>query len=209
MSMGSYGAEYLGHERWLSYVAQINAVRDLRPRSVAEIGVGPRVVGNMVRATYPGSSYTSIDIQAELEPDVCASVTDLPFPDRAFDVTYCCQVLEHLPFDMFGTALAELRRVTDKRVVVSLPDVTPFFFLRFRGSRRFLPWLWRGFDLPNPRPRQHDYATHGQHYWEIGAKDYPVRRILDAMTEQGLVVRDHYRMVERPYWHFFLLDVPQ
>ena len=208
-SESHYGASYLSHERWMSYVHQVTAIADLNPARVAEIGVGPGVVGDMVRTTYPGCDYVSVDIDPTLRPQVCASVVDLPFADASFDATFCCQVLEHLPYDLFRPALAELRRITRCRVVISLPDVSPFFFLRARGSRRLLPGLWNGFSLPSVRQPVHDFAIHGQHHWEIGVRGYPLRCILADIKQAGFTQPQHFRMVERSYWHFFLLDVPQ
>lgn len=201
-----YGAGYLSRERWISYVTQVSAVADLKPKRVAEIGVGPGVVGAMLEATYPGCQYVSVDIDTELGPKVCASVTSLPFAEGSMDAIFCCQVLEHLPFDLFVPALEELGRTTSHRVVISLPNVSPFFFLRARGTRRLLPSLWKGVSLPYPCPVTHDFASHGQHYWEIGKKGYPVSRILEGIGSAGLLLKDHFRMVERPYWHFFILD---
>lgn len=202
-----YGPEYLNRERWMSYVYQVTSVSDLRPSRLLEIGVGPGAVGDMVRATYPACEYTSIDIDPNRSPQVCGSVTALPFVDTSFDAAFCCQVLEHLPYENFVPALRELRRVTRRRLVLSLPDVSPFFFLRARGARRFLPVLWNGISLPSVWPRRHDYAEHGQHYWEIGAHGYPLRRILADLKRAGFHQPRHFRMVERCYWHFFLLDI--
>ena len=202
-----YGSEYLSRERWMSYVYQVTSVSDLRPSRLLEIGVGPGVVGDMVRATYPACDYVSIDIDPIRCPQVCGSVTALPFVDASFDAAFCCQVLEHLPYDTFVPALRELRRITSRRLVLSLPDVSPYFFLRARGSRHLLPALWNGFSLPSVWPPRHDFAEHGQHYWEIGARGYPLRRILTDLNRAGFHKPRHFRMVERSYWHFFLLDI--
>lgn len=204
-----YSETYLSHERWLSYVQQIDSVRDLAPTSVVEVGIGPGVKRMMVEASFPGCRYVGLDIETELNPDIRADVTALPFADRSFDVGFCCQVLEHLPFERFADALGELKRVSRRRVVISLPDVTPFFYLRARppSSRRVLPFLWRGISLPVPFPQRHDIETHGQHYWEIGKKGYSVTRILNEIRSAGSARVRHFRMVERHYWHFFLLDI--
>ena len=127
-SVQHYGGAYLYKERWISFVYQVMTLFDIKPARVAEIGVGPGVVGDMLRATYPGCEYVGIDIDSSLSPAVCAGVDALPFKDRSFDATFCCQVLEHLPFDRFATSISELKRITSKRLVISLPDVTPFFF---------------------------------------------------------------------------------
>ena len=201
-----YGLEYLSRERWLSYVIQVSAIADINPGRVAEIGIGPGVVGPMIEATYANCRYVSVDIDPILRPKICASVTALPFADGAMDAVFCCQVLEHLPYEMFSPALSELGRVAVRRVVISLPDVSPFFFLRMRGLRRIMPGLWKGFSLPNPFPPAHDFTCHGQHHWEIGKKAFPLESILSDIGRTGLVLKDHFRMVERPYWHFFILE---
>jgi len=203
-----YGGRYLSRERWISYVAQLSSVADLRPKSIAPLAGGPGVMGARLEAPSPGRQYVSVDIDPDLKPKVRGSVTALPLADGAIDAVFCCQVLEHLPYEMFVPALLELIRVAKHRVVVSLPDVTPFFYLRFRGSRYIFPYLWKGFSFPHPFPKTHDFAVHGQHFWEIGKRGYPARRVLADMGLPGVVLRDHFRLIERPYWHFFLLDKP-
>ena len=204
-----YGAGYLSHERWISYVHQISALADMAPRSVLEVGVGPGVKATMVAAAFPGCAYVGVDIDAMLASDVRADVRDLPFRDGQFDAAFCCQVLEHIPYEDFLTGLGELKRVTRGRVVISLPDMRPFVYLRARppASRRFLPWLWRGISLPAWPPRTHSFEAHGQHHWEIGTRGYPLRRIVDDIHSLGWVGVDNFRMIERHYWHFFILDV--
>jgi hypothetical protein len=207
-SEGHYGAGYLTHERWLSYVTQVSTVMDIQPKTVVEVGIGPGVVGRMIEATFPGCEYMSVDIDSELSPNICASVTSLPFPDAHFDAVFCCQVLEHLPYDLFVPAILELRRVAARRVVISLPDESLFFFLRARGFRKLLPTLWRGVSFPRPFPVRHDFVSHGQHHWEIGKRGFPIAKILGDILRTGLVLKENFRMVERPYWHFFVLDQP-
>ena len=205
-SVSHYGAEYLTRDRWLSYVEQVSLLKDMIPRRVAEVGIGPGVVGTMIESNYPGCQYFSVDLESSLSPDICASVTALPFQQGALDAIFCCQVLEHIPYNLFVPSLVELSRVVSRRVVISLPDESLFFYLRARGLRRIFPSLWKGISFPRPFPKQHDYDVHGQHFWEIGKRDFPIRRILDDIGVSGLRIKDRFRMVERPYWHFFVLE---
>ncbi len=209
MSGSRYGPDYLSHERWVSYVHQISALGDIAPRSVLEVGVGPGVKASMVDATFPGCTYLGVDIGGTLAPDVRADVRSLPFDDRRFDAAFCCQVLEHIPYEDFLTGLGELKRMTRRRVVISLPDVRPFLYLRARppASRRYLPWLWRGISLPSLLPRPHRLEEHGQHHWEIGKNGYPLRRVVKDIRSLQWHNMRHFRMIERHYWHFFVLDI--
>jgi 2-polyprenyl-3-methyl-5-hydroxy-6-metoxy-1,4-benzoquinol methylase len=52
------------------------------------------------------------------------SVYELPFPDGAFDLVLCLEVLEHL--DEPAAALEELSRVSDRHLVLSVPH-EPWF----------------------------------------------------------------------------------
>lgn len=47
-----------------------------------------------------------------------ADLTNLPFPDKTFDCTYCFDVLEHIDDRV---AIQELARVTGKRLIITVP----------------------------------------------------------------------------------------
>lgn len=51
-----------------------------------------------------------------------ADVTCLPFPDKAFDLITAQEVLEHLGSMELKLALRELERVTQKYIVISVPN---------------------------------------------------------------------------------------
>lgn len=46
------------------------------------------------------------------------NITKLPFPDKAFDCTYCFDVLEHVDDE---AAIREMSRVTVKRLILAVP----------------------------------------------------------------------------------------
>lgn len=51
-----------------------------------------------------------------------ATIAALPFRDRSFDLTVCTEVLEHLDPDVLADGVAELARVTDRYLLVSVPN---------------------------------------------------------------------------------------
>src|SRR6186997_2442925 len=107
-------------DRWVSYYRQIHEVLALRPENLLEIGKGSGLVSTVLKSR--GVDVTSLDIDPGVHPDVVGSVLALPFEDKKFDVTLCAEVLEHLPFEEFPKALSEIRRVTRRAVVLSLPN---------------------------------------------------------------------------------------
>lgn len=60
-------------------------------------------------------------------------INKLSFDDKDFELTLCCEVLEHL--DSPDKALMELIRITSKTLIISVPH-EPWFFLGsfFRGK---------------------------------------------------------------------------
>jgi len=70
--------------------------------------------------------WTGVDIDPECKPDVVASLTQLPFPDRSAERIFCSHVFEHLGyFSELPAALHELQRVLadDGELFIVGPDI--------------------------------------------------------------------------------------
>jgi SAM-dependent methyltransferase len=198
VSANHYGAGYDTPRRFLSYWNQIDHVRRSTPKTVLEVGIGNGFVSRYLREH--GHDVHTVDLDPELGPDTVASVTALPFGDRSFDVVTCFETLEHLPWEKFAPALAELRRASARLVLVSLPDVTPYLRLRLEAGFR-KNWLNVVFDVPVLPPRRHRFD--GQHYWEIGKRGYPLARVRKTIEDAGLEIRHVHRDYDDPFHRFF------
>ncbi len=187
---------YVQLDRWSSYYYQLTEIYRNAPSTVLEIGPGDSTVrDHLVRQSI---AYTSVDIASDLSPDVVASVTELPFPDASFDVVCAFEVLEHLPFDSFERALRELARVSKGPVLLSLPHFGPP--VQFECKLPFLPRITFAWKIPYPRVHQWD----GEHYWEIGKRGYPVRRIQTSLRTVFQIAKE-FIPYEHQYHHFFVL----
>jgi len=199
----NYSLRYLRGGRVFSYAHQIDSTLAFEPETVLEVGVGAGMVSAALRAA--GIEVTTIDCKADLHPDIVASVTSLPLKDHSVDVSLCCQVLEHLPFDQFGVAIKELARVATLGVVVSLPDATPHYEVRFR-----LPFLdsfhWVGTRPYHIPETERSAAWEGSgHYWEIGCPETPLKRIVKAIKDNELRIARTWRVPEKSYHRFFII----
>ncbi|HEX8994098.1 MAG TPA: class I SAM-dependent methyltransferase [Candidatus Paceibacterota bacterium] len=194
----AYGFKrYVQIDRWASYYYQLSEILARQPASVLEVGVGDGVVGEYVRRS--NIAYTSVDIAEDVKPDIIASVTAIPVPEASYDLACAFEVLEHLPFTEFDRALAELARVSCGTVIISLPHFGPP--LRFSLKIPFLPELRIAWKIPYPRK----HVFNGQHYWEIGKRGYPLRRIR-RVIERHFVINKDFVPFENQYHHFFVLE---
>ena len=110
----------ISQDRWISLWYQLSEVRSLKPRSVLEVGPGPGLLKTFAKNC--GVSVETVDIDPELRPDCVASATSLPFSENAYGCVCAFQMLEHLPYRESVKALAEMVRVADDYVLISLPD---------------------------------------------------------------------------------------
>jgi SAM-dependent methyltransferase len=199
----NYSLRYLRGGRIFSYAHQIDSVLAFEPKTVLEVGIGTGMVTAALRAT--GIGVTTVDCKAELHPDIVASVANLPLEDNSVDISLCCQVLEHLPFEQFGAAIRELARVAALGVVLSLPDATPHYEVRFRLPFTGLSqWVGtRRYHVPETE-RQGNWEGSG-HYWEIGYPETPLKRIVRVIRDSDLRIARTWRVPENPYHRFFVI----
>lgn len=117
---------------WANYDAagliaeRLEAVKRVIPggvKTILDAGCGNGAISNALADKY---EVTGLDISpAALEhvttTKVLASVTDIPFADRSFDLCMCNEVLEHLDRVQMEQALAELKRCARRYIIVSVP----------------------------------------------------------------------------------------
>ena len=191
---------YDSKERFVSYWHQINELIKFRQLSIVELGIGNGFVSDYLKKR--GYNITTLDIDPRLNPDVAASVTNIPFADDSFDVVACYEVLEHLPYENFKKAIREIFRISNSYAVLSLPDASRVYRLYAQipkiGEFKKL--------IPMPTFRKSSYHFNGQHYWEIGKAECTLNRIVNDLTNVGFKISKTYRPFENPYHRFFILE---
>ncbi|MEW6359080.1 MAG: class I SAM-dependent methyltransferase [Planctomycetota bacterium] len=100
------------------------------PESILDMGCGEGFLTRSFRRALPlarivgvDSDRAAIEIARQRNPDVefhREDVLGLSFPDHAFDMVICSEVLEHVPDP--HAALSELCRVSARHVMLSVPN---------------------------------------------------------------------------------------
>ncbi len=189
----------LGVNRLYSYKHQVELTFEANPQTVLIVGKGDGLVETIISSS--GIKVISVDIDRLLKPSIVASVESIPTVDNCVDLCICCEVLEHLNFDLFEKTLREIYRVAKYYLILSLPDVRRFFSFRLIAPKINITYQA---SLPHlrkekfPRSRTESMG----HYWEIGYKGYEFDKISNAIESAGWKIAKYFR-VHDMYWHTF------
>lgn len=125
------------------YEKLFEIIKPLKPNSVLDAGAGEGFtlvklarckIGKRVEGV--DNSERAVKIGKKMYPGlnlIQGDIYNLPYKDNSFDIVLCTEVLEHLEDP--GRALEELKRVTKKYIMLTVPN-EPFFRLAnfFRGK---------------------------------------------------------------------------
>ena len=118
------------------YRQLINILKPIKPIRILDVGCGEGETIVKLKQTRIGKTLEGVDksedalhIGRKIYPGINVESGDiykLPYKDDSFDLLICTEVLEHLKNPR--KALAELRRVSSKYVLLSVPN-EPFFIM--------------------------------------------------------------------------------
>lgn len=196
--------------RFISYFYQIDLVQQVARRDtdfrILEVGKGNGTVSDYLKKL--GYNLASVDIDPALKPEIVADVRKLPLKDSQYDLVMACEVLEHLPFEDFEKALEELKRVSKRYILISLPYRSTGFeaVFKFPLIRTVLrmPFLSLLFRVPL---KFGGIKVSGQHYWEIDCWKYSLRKVKKIIRRHFKIIKE-VRPVLNHYHQFFLLEKP-
>ncbi|MDD1417577.1 class I SAM-dependent methyltransferase [Dolichospermum sp. ST_sed1] len=202
-SLGITSSQYLSKERFISYHHQSRLLFSLgnEVKNVLEIGIFNSLFTEILRQS--NYNVTTADIDPNLKPDIILNLTeDFTLPKDKFDAIVLFQVLEHFPYQKSELALQKLATFTKKYLVISIPNTTHYlslqiktsFLLKARNLLFKIPLFWSTTPLCD------------EHYWEMGLKGYPKKRILESVAKAGLSVKEEYIDPTFPYHYFLILE---
>jgi len=122
--------EHLGAERGTGLseleLGRIQATIAMIPNDVTtilDVGCGDGRIIERLPKRYKtvGVDYSCNSLRQFVQRRVCANSANLPFRDRSFDLVLCCEVLEHLPDELFEATRCELERISRRYILISVP----------------------------------------------------------------------------------------
>ena len=191
---------YVSYERWFSYYTQINEILKLGPSSVLVVGPGDHILVQILLSK--GIEVETVDIESKFDPTYKISILEISQNiEKKYDLVVCFQVLEHLEFKYFEAGLQELKSVSLGPVFISLPYKSYRFFNSLfmfpKGKLFFLsifiPKFFQG------------HTFDGEHYWEVGARNYPKKQIIRGIQKIFKKVSS-FHIKGNPYHIFYKCD---
>lgn len=193
---------YLTIARFISYYYQVDFIRNTGAQKILFIGVGDGMVPTMLKKNRE-YDVTTLDIDADLCPDVIADIQTVDFPDDSFDLVCAFEVLEHMPIAESERALANMARISKKHVIVSVPHRRTGFelVLKFPGIRTVLKKDFVKLALLFPL-RFKGFAESGQHYWEIDGHSTPLEKFRSILRKNFTIMSELTPVLDS-YHRFF------
>ena len=187
---------------FISYYHQLNEIYATNPNSVLEIGVGNKLVYNQLKE-LKNINILSMDINPKLNLDIVADIKNIPLDDNSIDTVCAFEVLEHLPFEEFETILKELKRVSKKYILISIPIVRIGVDFYFKLPKLNPIYLY--INIPF-KLTQKDITTDKQaHYWEVNKIGYSRKRIRKIL-ETYFVIKKEYRIPLNKYHIMYVME---
>lgn len=194
-----FSSRYNDLKRFVSYFYQVDLTQKTSPKKILEIGIGNSIVSNYLKSK--GYAVTTFDFDISLKPDVVGDIRTIEkhFKMKEFDTVVCFEVLEHIPLKEVEGVLKQLREITRKYLIISVPHTSlkaSFGFkFPFMERKDFL------ISIPYRQPHKFD----GEHYWELGKKGFGLRKIRKIIRDKFRIVKE-IRPALNPYHRFFVLE---
>ena len=197
-----YNHNYDTLPRFVSYYQQINQVIKIEPKNILEIGVGNKMVSNYLKEM--GFKVTTCDFDTNVKPDIVADIRKIPLDSSSFELVMACEVLEHLPWNEVENAIAELARITNDFVIISIPYASLCFefIFKFPNAGKFFKNYFANLLIRIPLKIKNKF--NGEHYWEMGKIGFPKNKIRKLFSKHFMIL-DEFSPALSAYHYFFVL----
>jgi len=115
------------YDRGNNAALRLSMIRSLIPESVTSIldaGCGNGLITNELIQDYDatGLDYSEAALSYVNGKTLLGSITNIPCADNNFDLVMCNEVLEHLDTSSLHKAIRELKRVSRRYILISVPN---------------------------------------------------------------------------------------
>jgi hypothetical protein len=106
--------------RFTTYHEQIKLCLGCKPKSILVIGPGDHIVPIILRHLLSNTIVDTFDIRegSTYKGDL-REISNIV--TQKYDCILCCEVLEHIEFEYFDSIIKQLKQITNKSLIISVP----------------------------------------------------------------------------------------
>lgn len=194
-------SKYVDLPRWNSYYHQIDEVAKCKWKTVLLIWVWDWIVVDTLKKMW--KEVTTFDFDEDLSPDIVGDVTKIDeIVNKKYDIVVCCQVLEHIPFEVFEPTIKKISNIVNERFILSLPNKNiwiKFWFFCPIIRNIILKYHFRFF-YQNTWDINKEWFWY--HYWEVDAKPDWKKKNVDKILRKYFSISDCFSPFNNTY-HIF------
>lgn len=201
-----YSDGYFEKYQLFSLSEQINLIYQytLKKSKILEIGKGNGFVSDFFKKA--GFIFNTFDINESLEPDIVGNILELEklITDN-YDLIACCEVLEHMDFKYFEKSLEQMRNITNKYVILTLPNCQKNFGVnvQIRLPKR------KVFSVPLFFHTLIGKNICTEHCWEINYTEETSKKNIENILLKYFTIKDKGYFHTNPYHNFYILEKHQ
>ena len=200
-----FSDEYFNKYQLFSLSEQISLIHKYSKKfnspKIIEIGKGNGFVSDFFKKAE--FDFATFDINENLNPDIVGNILEFDNLIKVKpDIVVACEILEHLPFDMFEKSLLEISKVTTKYTIITLPEFKKFFGANLQIR---LPKL-KVFSLPLFIKHRGNKILGSGHFWEINYDVDSQRKNIETIIEKYFIIVEKGLFDTNPYHNYYVLE---
>lgn len=187
--------------RFISYYNQkkitIDVIKNDTEKKILEVGKGNGFLSEYLKKRL--FNVKTFDNDKSVSPDFIGDIKKIKkVVNKKFDLIACFEVLEHIKYSEVDAVLEQFSFITNDYVIISVPQCRLFFTL-WADMNVFHN---HSFSFNIPVPLKHVYD--GEHYWELGKKDYSIRNFRKLLGKYFFLEKEFVHPLDT-YHRFFIL----
>ncbi len=200
LSLADYQNDgYFTRHQWESYFFQVSSVRNLVRcgGNILEIGCGGGIVRSILELI--GYSVETIDVNENLNPTYVKDISSVAFSmDKKYDLVLCAEVLEHISLDSLDTCLSNIKGMSNKYVILTLPNCISAKFEMEVSINRHKKGLSFGTKINEIAP---------MHYWELNYnRECSVLSIREKISNYYKIINEG-KLRDNNYHYYYICEI--
>lgn len=145
-----------------------------------------------------GLDAETLDINNNLNPHYVGDISNEKYiPPKVYDCVLCAEVLEHIPFDRFGSCLKNLYRTTNRYAVITLPNCL---------SKKYEFGIMINHHYREVGLGKKKNKIAPMHFWELNSDAYCTYKEVAKYLNRFFSIKEEGMIIQNRYHYYYILE---